>query len=228
MHEVRQEWQNRASADKVPMTPARRYGGEAYNVVARVDPGVSRVLVALGDLGRLDGVDDANWVWQFFFHAEGDCTRLIVRSRHVVFGSPIHPSEPGGVQQHSSFGGAHDRSCPIDCARVNRNGVDAETYEMRREFGAVRWCLPTQRRGDVGLTARSDDLADRVEHGGVGFVEQLSADLRVSVDTQHQLREIVGSDRNTVDAHRCVLGHPALEARRARPPRPWPASSPAP
>lgn len=82
VHEVRQEWQHRAPADKVPMTPPRRYGGKAYNVVARVDPGRSLVLVAPGDLGRLDRGDDANWVWQFFLHPEGGGTHLIVRSRY--------------------------------------------------------------------------------------------------------------------------------------------------
>lgn len=91
--EVRQEWQHRAPADKVPMTTPRRYGGKAYNDVARVDPGRSLVLVAPGDLGRLDRGDDANWVWQFFLQPEGDGTRLIVRSRYrrrQLLLEPVH------------------------------------------------------------------------------------------------------------------------------------------
>jgi hypothetical protein len=80
--EVRPDWQERLPGDKVLMTTPRRYGGKAYNVVAHVDPGTSLVLVAPGDLGRLNRGEEANWVWQFVLVPEGIGTRLVVRSRY--------------------------------------------------------------------------------------------------------------------------------------------------
>ena len=82
VHEVRPEWQERVPGDKVLMTTPRRYRGRVYNVVAHVDPGMSLVLVAPGDLRRLYRGDEANWVWQFVLVAEGTSTRLVVRSRY--------------------------------------------------------------------------------------------------------------------------------------------------
>lgn len=84
VHEVRPEWQHRAPADKVLMTTPGHYSGKAYNVVARIDPRRCLVLVAPGDLGRLDRGDDANWVWQFVLVPESGGTRLIVRSRSLT------------------------------------------------------------------------------------------------------------------------------------------------
>ena len=46
-----------------------------------------------------------------------------------------------------------------------------------------------------GLAA-IDDAADGVEHGRVGLVEDVGADLRVSVDPEHQLGQVVAADRH--------------------------------
>ena len=84
---------------------------------------------------------------------------------------------------------------------------------MLGELGPVRRCLAAQRRGDPGVAAGADDPGDGVEHGGVGLVEQLGADLGVAVDAEHQLRQVVGADRHAVDAHGRVLGDPVHDRR---------------
>ena len=63
------------------------------------------------------------------------------------------------------------------------------------------------------LTALRDDLADGVEDGCIALVEQLGADLRVPVDPEHQLREVVRADRHPVDAEGRVLGDPIDDGR---------------
>src|SRR6476620_1484357 len=55
--------------------------------------------------------------------------------------------------------------------------------------------------------AGSDDLLDRAEYSRIFFVEQLRADLRVAIDTEHQLRQVIRTNRYTVDTKRRVSGN---------------------
>ena len=73
------------------------------------------------------------------------------------------------------------------------------TDQMLGESGPVRRGLSAQRRRDARRLAATDDAPDRVEYGGVGLVEHVGTDLRVAIDPEHQLCEVVATDGDGVD-----------------------------
>ena len=98
-------------------------------------------------------------------------------------------------------------------------------------FGPVRRCLSAQRRRHARGACSGDDPFDGIEDRRVALVEQLRTNLGVAVDAQHELGEVVGTDRHPVDAEcgilrdpvddRGNLGHhpavqPAVAPQRAR------------
>jgi hypothetical protein len=106
--------------------------------------------------------------------------------------------------------------------------IEVMPYSTRRWAISGRFdgACPHNEEVIPGDPAGGDDLADCVEDGLVGLVEQLGADLRIAVDAQHQLGEVVGSDRHAVNAHGRVLAdavddrrdlghHPAVQAALA-------------
>ncbi len=95
VHELRDEWRRREVGDRILMAPEERFGGEAYNVVQRVQAPDTLVAVAPGDLERLSRGEPATWVWQFVLRPgeSTSTTRLIVRSRYLTqhrLLEPIH------------------------------------------------------------------------------------------------------------------------------------------
>jgi hypothetical protein len=55
-----------------------------------------------------------------------------------------------------------------------------------------------------------DHLRDRPRHGLVALVEQVRDELRVAVDAEHELRQVVAADREAVEHLRELLGQVTL------------------
>jgi len=54
--------------------------------------------------------------------------------------------------------------------------------------------------------APADDPGDGVEHGRIGLVEELRAHFRVAINAQHELGEVVATDRHPLDAMAAYSG----------------------
>ena len=126
-------------------------------------------------------------------------------------------AEPDVIEQQPLLGRREMPSGRAHGVGVDRDRRDAHGHQLLGELGPVRGGLAAQRRGDVAGPGAGHDLADGVEHGSVGLVEQLAADLGVAIHAQHQLRQIVRADRDPVDAQR---GVGRAGGRRPKAPRP--------
>ena len=58
-----------------------------------------------------------------------------------------------------------------------------------------------------------DDLPDSRKHRCVALIEQFRTDLGVTIDTEHELREVVRTDGHTIDAHGGILTDPVDDRR---------------
>jgi hypothetical protein len=89
--DIHPEWQDVQAGDTVWM--ARRYGRNASQAVAAVEPGSFLILVSQDDYDALENGGKASGSWAFHLREDGGHTRLIVRGSggptgHVSFDIP--------------------------------------------------------------------------------------------------------------------------------------------
>src|SRR5207344_2217088 len=66
---------------------------------------------------------------------------------------------------------------------------------------------------DTGLVTSLNNASNGVKDRRVGLVKQLRADLRIPINAEHKLRQVVAADGDTLDAHFRVSGNPVRDGR---------------
>ncbi|OBC00402.1 hypothetical protein A5784_20480 [Mycobacterium sp. 852013-50091_SCH5140682] len=85
-HRIHPEWQDLHVGDTIWL--ARRYGGDARQVVARIEPESDLVLMSPADFERVQQGEKASGVWSFHVRRRNGWARLIVRGSGGFVGRP--------------------------------------------------------------------------------------------------------------------------------------------
>ena len=88
---------------------------------------------------------------------------------------------------------------------IQREAVDPLGHEKPRELRVIAGRLAADADLPAGCVCRANHLGDRPLDGVIALVEQVRDELRVAVDAEHELREIVAADGEAVEHLRELL-----------------------
>lgn len=104
---IHPEWQDLRKGDSIWL--ARRYGGEARQMVTLVEPESHLVLMSPVDFDRVQRGGTASGAWAFYLRGTGARTRLIARGSGRFVGSPWFDIAHF-VMEHRMMDGIRDRA----------------------------------------------------------------------------------------------------------------------
>ena len=83
--------------------------------------------------------------------------------------------------------------------RIERHGLNADFHQPLREVEVIRWALAADADIFAFAVAGLDGHLEQGFHGIVAFVETVGDQAGVPIQTQRELREVVGADGEAVE-----------------------------
>lgn len=126
---IHPEWQDLQVGDTIWL--ARRYGADARQVVALVEPEADLVLISPADFERVQQGDKASGAWSFHLRRTNGWTRLITRGSGGLVGHPWFDIAHF-IMEHGMMCGVRDRAERTAHAEYEHHGdfTSAEPHEV--------------------------------------------------------------------------------------------------